>query len=296
MPIDLKKLKVNLEKKRSATAGFDIKVGENLIRVLPRSSKFFTGLDDDFCFEYGLHYNVGVDDETVECLKDSAGKGHCPVCSAVKRLYDTGLSEDKAIAHKMRMSRRRILNVIDMKEVDKGIQIMETGPMIYDKIAEVVVRAELFGDVLDPVKGRSFLLIKQPAEETKNGFVNYTVTPMDPKDMTPFLPKNFNAELDKLEKHIPAPRYTAEELTILLEGGIVEKDPESVAGDAGNTAPEPAVKAVAPEPVVSDDKTPKGAAVVADKTACFGVGFSPKKEECKVCEVKSKCVALFMES
>ena len=84
--------------------------------------------------EYYVHRNIGLDDATLVCPKNTLGKGHrCPVCEEWSRLKsERGWDDDTVKA--LRASRRELYNIYDHS--DDTVKVWD-------------VSAYIFGDKLD---------------------------------------------------------------------------------------------------------------------------------------------------
>jgi len=285
MAIDVSKLKEKFDKKTSErTDRFNLQDGDNYLRILPPSIEYFSGDIDYISFEYLTHFNLGVEgDRKAEVCPKSNGKAHkCPICEAVYKLYKNNTPEDKEMASSLRAKTRFIFNVLDLNAVDKGVQVLEVGPKIYEYIITFLANTK-WGDLLDLDKGRNFTITKTAAKETSSGYVEYSVTP-DP-DMTSIrekLPKNYKELIAALKKQVPVPK-TYEELKAILEGEEVEEKKSVTKEETSHTAQ---------EPVVEEKKPPKPA---GEKPACFGEEYGPKADKCVKCGVKDDCRKKFLE-
>ena len=193
MGIDLLKLREKFDKKDVERSDrFSFQDGDNYLRILPPSKEYLVDSVDYISFEFLTHYNLGVEgDKRSEICPRSFGKQNkCPICEAVWKLYKTKTNEDKELASSLRAKTRHIFNIIDLNNLEKGIQVMETGPKIYEEIVKFITNPK-WGDLLDIDKGRNFTITKTPSKETISGYVEYNIAP-DP-DITSVrekLPKN----------------------------------------------------------------------------------------------------------
>jgi len=282
MGININKLKEKFDRKSAQrTDRYNMKDGDNYIRILPPSIEYFSDDLDYISFEFLMHFNMGTEgDKKAEVCPKTAGKNHkCPICEAVYKLYKTNTVEDKTLASGLRAKVRHIFNIIDLDDIDKGIQVLETGPKIYEKILVFATNPK-YGDLLDIDKGRNITITKTSAKETSSGYTEYDVIP-DP-DITAIrekLTKNFKETITLLSKQIPIPK-SYDELKAILEGE--EYTPEE------KTAVEKKEKPVTKS---EPEEKPKS----EEKPTCFGVDYGPKRDACAKCELKADCRKAFLE-
>lgn len=294
MGLDVSKLKEKFERKSSDRGNrMELKDGDNELRILPPSLEYLADSVDYIGYEYLIHYNLGSeDDKQAEVCPKTFGKGpKCPVCEAVSKLYRLNTPEDKALAGTIRAKKRHIFNVIDLREPDKGIQIMETGPKIYESIVVFVTNPK-WGDLLDLDKGRNITITKTDAKKSGTGYIEYSVAP-DPtqESIREKLPKEFKTAIAGLQKSIPVAK-SYDDLKAILEGEPVssapvkDQRPEVVTNvSAGPSA------AVSEKPAPSVQQEIK----VEKNPVCFGKDYGPRKEECTKCAVKSDCRTEFLK-
>jgi hypothetical protein len=304
--VDYSKLREKFEHRKEKADRMNMKDGDNNVRILPPSMAYFSDGDtkiDYIHFEFLMHFNLGVEGEKkAEVCPKSFGKTYkCPVCEAVSLLYKTNTIEDKAQAGDLRAKKRYIFNVINLDDVEKGIQVMEVGPKIYEEIIKYATNPK-WGDLLDLDKGRNFVIEKKPKSETASGYVEYSVAPdPEPTSIKDLLPKGWKESLDKLAKQVPTAK-TYDELKAVLEG--TETAPEAPVQETESEKEEASVKKVVSAPVktavkkavVAVEKEEEPADEPADEVAgtkpdCFGEEYNlrTRKEQCVKCPVKNEC-------
>ena len=294
MGLDMGKLKERFEKKAGRGDRFELKDGENNIRILPPSLQYLTESVDYIAHEYLMHYNLGVEgNKTAEVCPRTLGKTHrCPICEAVAKLYRLNTAEDKALAGQLRGKKRYLFNVIDMNDKEKGIQILEVGPKIYEDLVVFITNPK-WGDLLDLDKGRDVTIHKTNAKESATGYAAYSVSP-DPNitSVREALPKTFKEGIGLLQKAVPAPK-TYEELKSVLEGEeAVSSKEEPIEKEEVEVAEEPVIVA----PVKVKEEAPVKVKVDDGKQpTCFGEQYGPRRPECLVCTFKSDCRAKFLD-
>lgn len=286
MGLDVKKLKERFDRKTAGRADrLTLQDGDNYLRIIPPSLDYLKDEVDYISFEYFIHYNLGIEGNKMHevCPKTNGKQNRCPVCESVFALYKTKDPSDKDLAGQIRGKGRHIYNVIDLNNLDKGVQIMETGTKIYDELVKFIANPK-YGDMLDLDKGRNVTITKTNAKETSSGYIEYDVIP-DP-DVTSIkdkLPKNWKEQVAKLKTSIAVPKsYDA--LKNILEGEETTSPKEvAEAESTEDVSVEEAVE-VAPKPATKPKVAPK-----SEKPSCFGTDFGPKREECVSCSSKMDC-------
>lgn len=308
MGLDLAKFKERFDKRKGRGDRFELQDGDNVIRILPPSLQYFAGEVDYIAFEYIMHYKLGVEgNKTAEaCPKTLDRKLRCPICEAVSKLYKLDTPEDKARARDIKAKKRYVFNVIDLSNKDKGIQILETGPTIYDDLG-VFIKNPKWGDILDLDKGRDVVITKTNSKETQSGYTEYSVTP-DPTTTSAreYLPANFKEAIGQLQKAVPLPK-SYQELKVIIEGGDSQVDisvlratlsPVSQDEDDGvQGTPDESEPEVQPQnKVVETNNTPHKLPEEGDvPPSCFGVQYGPRRQECGPCPSRNPCREKLLE-
>lgn len=295
---------------------YEIKEGENPLRLLPRSVKAFTPEGDTgFAIRYWVHYNLfDVEGYRLIVCSRTVG-GNCPFCEYVMNL------EDKTKASQLRARERFLYNVVDLR--DNKLKVLETGPMIYDGFLNYILQPE-WGEVLDLKEGNAFKIIKIPPEKSSTGWADYNVLVMPQKvDVTPFLPENWDEVLDSLKNRVPVVRTDKElkklldcylrgvppheeemekrrkvlnERKVEIEGGSLNFENKSGMSELQKKAEEIAGKLVeGQENKESFFPSPSSPPPPSQSVPqCFGRDFNPRKPQCKSCEYWAKCRDVFI--
>lgn len=324
MGLDLDKLKS--KKARRTGTGWTPKEGDNLIRILPHSSSYFTEALGDFALEFRSHFLKveGSETQVFRCIKDR--KGICGFCAASGKYKDSENPKLKKNAEQIRGSERHLMNIINLNDIPTGIQTYECGPKVYNGILDFMANPA-WGDLSDPKEGRNVTLQMKPQGKTTSGYNEYAVLPHPQKtDITPHLSGEWHEKLDGLEASLPA--FPTDEdvvrwLGVLgFEDGAPVPVAAAVASPASPTvaplpaptaaAPAPVIATAAPAPVVAVTPAPAGdpvsefaakhglTAEMRDGKAvplCYSkgpdnkdVGFNPAKFPCeKGCPVRAEC-------
>ena len=121
---------------------FKAKEGKNLIDILPYETSSKGPLEKP-PIEAGelwwrrifyTHRDVGVNNDRVVCPR-SVGK-RCPICEERTELFDKGEAD---AAKALNVSMRIVMNIIDLKDEDKGIQLWEISYHAFGKKLKVEV-------------------------------------------------------------------------------------------------------------------------------------------------------------
>lgn len=289
MGINIAKLKERFDKKSAEKADrLNMKDGDNELRLLPPSLEYLTGEVDYICFDYLMHFNLGIEgNKTAEPCPKTYGKDKkCPICEAVYKLYKTNKPEDKALAGEIRSKVRHIFNAIDLGDLEKGIQTLEVGPKIYEEVFRFVSNPK-WGDLLDLDTGRNITIVKTPAKESTTGYVDYALSPdPDQTSIREKLPKNFKEGIAKLKMQLPNPK-TYEVLKAILEGEDTEKIAEVSGASKASKAPKVVEESVDVSDVAEESSE--------EKPECFAQEYGPKRDKCIKCSVKAECRDKYLE-
>ena len=279
MALDLGKLREKYNSKSQGNLVIDRwqpKEGENSIRILPHSTAYFKGTVDEFVYPYFLHYNVGAEKKTAAvCPRSGGANTKCPICEASSALYK-GDDKDKELASDLYHKRRFLTNILDLNDIQKGVQVYEFGPTVYNKLMKYVASG-LFGDILDLEKGRNVILSKTvPGGQVKLTDYELMVSP-DISSIVKALPADYMTKIDDLGKLVPKAK-SYDELKALLEG-------EDAPAASTASVQQPQTQTQTPPPA-----TPPA----SEKPICYGKEFSLKSAKCRACTVFEVCKKEFI--
>ncbi len=249
------------------------KEGMNSIRIMPH----WSGDTEEECWlETMYHKNIGPDKKALVCRKFQL-KEQCPICEAVEALFKTKDKEDAAYAKKIMGKRRVYWNVVDLKDLEKGVQVWMTGTDIQDTVIDYCTNPK-WGDITHPITGRNIDVKFTPKEKTKSGYNEYTVTP-EPS-VSEIADVQWLAKLNDLTVFIKVPTF--DEMHALFYGEDQEQQPDNKPADPAPPAAQPAAKG--PEPQPDPPKNPD-----AEKGCFKNAKFSSDDAECLACGVKIHC-------
>lgn len=266
MPINHAKLKANRESNRRGN-GWRPKEGPNRIVVLAPHSRFYT--DEaaeltELALKYRSHYfkMEGRPTEITLCLEET--KERCPACLAWRAYKKCGDAALEQMAKDISPSDQYYMNIIDLNNLEGGIQHWPANYTCWDGVIEVATQPQ-WGDVVALDNAVAFSIELVPGNRTKTRRNQYKVVPeretLDMREVIDALP-DWEAKLDALATQHNAPMKASEIEALLEEIGfppIPGKSSVRAAGAAvrGGRAPAPAApaprRAVAPQPVAEEE-------------------------------------------
>lgn len=264
MNLDRMKQKQEESRKRKASYGKEFwfpteKKGGNNIRILPH----WTGdLDADCYYETAYHKNIGEENKSVVCVKMEL-KEQCVACDLVAELWKTKEKEDIAYAKKIKAQIRVYWNMVDLDDVEKGVQVWMTGSDVLDQVVDWCTNPK-YGDITDPVHGRNCVLQFTAGEHTRSGYNEYKLMP-DPSESM--------IDVGLLENMT--------DLTTFIKITPNEEVTKLLFGEKATPTTTPPI----PPPIV-----PPTPPVIASDKPCFtNAKFSGDDEECMTCSTKDPC-------
>lgn len=246
-----------LKKRRAGRggSGWRPREGANRIRILPPRARYLTAWDqmEDLSISYKMHFFriEGKPTEVSRCLEQ--GKQRCPACDtwrAYRKSDDLGLKE---LAKQVAPTDQYLFNVLDINNLQAGIQTWGANYTCWDKIMEIAANPA-WGNVVDPANGINFEITMTPGSRSRTGFNQYSVTP-EPQRTTvmPVLDgiADWQVVLDALETHINEAKEADEVTALLQEMGF----PPAGGTRAPSAGPRPAPVG-APAPVAAPAAAP----------------------------------------
>lgn len=150
--------------------------GKNRIRVCPppAPTKGTKIPMDAFMFEYGVHYQIGDDNEVITCPRLTLKKP-CPICEFVKGLWK-GSEADKKLARGIGAKLRTAMNIVLLSEPGK-VYIWSAGKMVRDQLDELVFASDPPIEIDDPDQGYNMVVTVSSRTTPDGVFPQYIVTP-----------------------------------------------------------------------------------------------------------------------
>jgi len=302
-PMDINNVLAQYERIKSQTGGdfWTPKAGRNLIRILP---PWKTG--SLFWRESAVHWNVGPDSKMLTCLKKELGKP-CYICEVVERLQNSQDPRDQAVASEMRANTRVFYNIVDLDNVDKGVQVYTSGIKILQDILAYFADPD-WGDVTHPEHGYDIVIDR---EGTTRENTKYQVRAR--KNPTPIPSPDLLSGLKNLDGFVKVVTY--EQQTAIYEGLPAEEAEDSfppsskpaqkaqpkTAGTPIQSKPQSAQ--VKPQPKAQPTQAKAGAPVIGEEVGaqiekattvmptCYGKFLDKDDPACQHCAVQKECDA-----
>lgn len=163
-----------------------------------------------------IHYNVDGQDRPVISCKS--------VMMKYAELKDSSSEEDQEKAKDMRPSRKYYVNILDLDDVDSGMQIWGMPKSVYNKILTILMEPEYGGeDELFGPQGTDFM-------------VTYTAK-ASPGEMYSVLPRPKGSE--KLDKGLAAQAHDLYAMPLSAFGTVLEEDEPAEAPEEPGAGREP---------------------------------------------------------
>ena len=166
--------------------------GEQLIRLLPAADG-----GNGFFSETALHRLNG---RNLHCPRAVSNKP-CPICAYVRKLWDSKLDENIAIARKIKARKRYYFNCIIREEKqqdgsivkDAGPKILSVGVKLFEKFLSVFFDED-YGDPTNLEAGYDFKIIM----EIKDEYPNYDKTMPRPRATPAGTPEQIKTWMENL--------------------------------------------------------------------------------------------------
>jgi len=162
MPTNLDKIRALRDKAaeeaaRRSAKFYEFKKDRNILRVLPP----WEGADEPFRV-FGKHWNLGPEGKTMVFCPRICFDKPCPICDNIDRTYKSKPDDaTKEWLKSISASQRYFFNVIDMNDIDAGIQIAEFPKTVYVELLNIMVDGEVgYGDITGLEDGRDILIDK----------------------------------------------------------------------------------------------------------------------------------------
>jgi hypothetical protein len=140
----------------------------------------------------------------------------CHVCEQVEGWTLSPDPVDQARALLMRRTYRCLLHIIDLKVLDRGIQVWSASERMLERL--LAYRSDLeYGDFTDPEHGRNVRMVRRWAEEGR-GYAEPQLCPHQSRIANP----NWREELRYLELFYEVPSYEAQQqrVQVVMEGNL----------------------------------------------------------------------------
>jgi hypothetical protein len=131
------------------TKGFKLyrpKAGKALLDIIPYVAGAGNPMADEGEIHwertFWVHRGIGANQETFVCPAKTMGQ-RCPICEARMELAESDDDDDEKLRKDLMPKQRQLFNIIDLKNPDAGIQILETSSFSFgEPLIEAVQSAD----------------------------------------------------------------------------------------------------------------------------------------------------------
>jgi len=188
---DLEEMQSTAEQlpKGGGQMGFKPRQGKNVVRFIPpvkgkKPTKIW----------YKHFFSLGGDRRQLICTKYQYGQ-HCPVCDMGQKLRMTGNELDSKKARSYEPQAQVYVNIVDMQEPEKGVQLWKMSQGLFKDIMAVIDQAEVGNTFAHPTQGFN-IVFNRAGEEKSTKYDAHMVarqsTPLPDADV--LLPTQFDLE------------------------------------------------------------------------------------------------------
>jgi len=173
-----------------------------------------------------VHRNVGVSGKRIICLKEMFNK-KCPVCEEMNTMKNEGNVEG---AESLKTTRRVFYLVIDFKNLEKGLQVIEQSHYTFEKPLITSARGssdtpgEIIEFPIDPEDGSGNMVRFEMFEKSGGGFSFLEPGGIQFKEIKEELSKDIFKDIFSLDECLVIP--SEEEVKALLYGNDIEEEEE----------------------------------------------------------------------
>ena len=144
---------------------FQLKDGKNRVRVLPPPPG-----SEDVWYKTGTHWGVGANKDNFNCAAAADKNADCYLCEVVHKLAKSKSDDDQAVADRIRAKKSWLYNIVDLSDVEAGIQVMAVGAMAHGDIRAYIEDEDGdYGDITDLEEGFN-LTIKKTGKGMKTKY------------------------------------------------------------------------------------------------------------------------------
>ncbi len=98
------------------------------------------------------HFGAHPDHKLLNCIGKDAG---CPICRVANTVTDKKLQKE------YRPSVKYLMNIVDMDDPERKVQLYRAPKAIWSKVMDIVLDTEEYPDALDPADGIDFNITKE---------------------------------------------------------------------------------------------------------------------------------------
>lgn len=152
----------------SFASGYTAKQGKNIVRFLPplKGRKPMKAWHKHF-------FSAGGDTKAIVCAKFQSNQP-CPLCDKGQQLRASGNRADAEAAKAYQPRSSMYVNVVDMQEPEKGVQVWKMSPGLFKDIMAAIEMADVGSVFADPVKGYN-IVFKRTGEKMNTKYTGHTV-------------------------------------------------------------------------------------------------------------------------
>lgn len=162
----------NMQKEAAAlpsggSAFFKPHQGKNVVRMLPPPKG-----KKQWLSYHKHHFSIGNERKNVICAKAQYGQP-CPLCSKAAKLRSTGNKLDLRKARALEPTSQVYMNVVDMKNPEKGVQLWTMTPSVFKGVMDAIELAGV-SNPAHPLKGFN-IIFKRKGEGLNTRYSGYTL-------------------------------------------------------------------------------------------------------------------------
>lgn len=295
------KKRIEEEKARRNASYWRISKDIHRVRIMPPYDN-----EGNFFRQFGKHWRIGPEENVVIYCPQDTFAMPCEVCNRLKKVVGEvyeGMRKNpmrKAEYEKQLQylkektsSLRYYVNLVDMDEVDKGVQVGELPQTVILAILDIIQNEQAgYGDITDPNEGFDIFInrTKDPSDKRNT---KYSVSTVRTPSAIPAAWKESIVNLDAVVRLEPAERVAllAEGKDVGMSTAVIDTTaralPPPVQLPPAQLPPAqlpPAVVQATPEPVQEDGPPP-----------CFGQ-FDVNADRCLNCVDGEDCEDAWMKS
>ncbi|MBA7640261.1 hypothetical protein ES703_47926 [subsurface metagenome] len=259
------------EIKRGGTRFWTPKEHSNLIRILPPYS------GEDWYKETWFHFGIGVDRKPIACARRLLDEA-CYICEQVDELRKSEDPRDVELPTQIASRRRVFYNIIDLDDVESGVQIFSSGVTIFKELLMYVADPD-WGDITDPEEGYDIVIEREGTGiDTK-----YTVRAK--KNPTPLIDPALLEDLRDLDEMVEILEY--EQVKAIYEGEeFVKEEKEKEPVKKRKESPAAQIEKVEVEEEGEE----------IEEKPCFAKDYNELDPLCLSCERRGDCRKEFFKA
>jgi len=261
------------EIKRGGTRFWTPKEGASLIRILPPYS------GEDWYKETWFHFGIGVDRKPIACARRLLDEP-CYICEQVDELRKSEDPRDVELPTQIAARRRVFYNIIDLDDVESGVQIFSSGVTIFKDLLMYVADPD-WGDITDPEEGYDIVIDREGTG------IDTKYNTRAKKNSTPLIDPGLLDELRDLDGMVEILDY--EQVKAIYEGEEFlkeEKEKEKEPAKKRKETPSAEIEKVEVEEEGEE----------IEEKPCFAKDYNELDPVCLSCERRGDCRKAFFKA